>query len=212
MLRTIRLQLRKIRSAKNESGLSPELPRMETPGISKKNRAQHLLQCLHMLLFYFVVLVLSPLLIFSALKLFVFQWIFGISNTDLNADIGSAVGTVIAMHVGLTAYIFRLIAMQEFSKMEKQETLAEWKGLNSQDLGAASVVLLLMFYCVLICIFPIFTFFILKFIVLENVFLVTGIDADIISAIGAVVAVHAALAVYIYRAYYGAAHRLFKTK
>jgi len=106
------------------------------------------------------------------------------------------------MHVLVTGYILRLIFVQEFPRMEKLELWTEWEVLipsQTQIHGPVFIVLLLMSYCSLILGFPIATFFALKFVVLKSF---AHIDADIISAICTVVAVHAAVGFYIYRAIY----------
>jgi len=152
------------------------------------------------LLFFLAVFLFFPVVIFSTFKFFIMEPLYG--NSDTNGAIGSAVATVIVMHVLVTGYILRLIFVQEFPRMEKLELWTEWEVLipsQTQIHGPVFIVLLLMSYCSLILGFPIATFFALKFVVLKSF---AHIDADIISAICTVVAVHAAVGFYIYRAIY----------
>lgn len=148
------------------------------------------------LLLFLTVFLLFPVVIFVIFKFLIMEPLYG--NSDDNVGIGSGVATVIVMHVLVTGYILRLIFLQEISSMEK----LEWEVLmppNTQIHGSVFIVLLLMSYCSLIIGFPIATFFALKFVVLKSY---AHINADIISTICTVVAVHAAVGFYIYRAIY----------
>ncbi|XP_011178177.1 vacuolar ATPase assembly integral membrane protein VMA21 homolog [Zeugodacus cucurbitae] len=71
---------------------------------------------------------------------------------------------------------------------------------DSKDYSAFKVV---FFYCSLIVFLPVATFFLLKSTVLERFFTLSEISTNIYSAVGAVVALHLALGLYIYRAYFG---------
>ncbi|EDW43299.1 uncharacterized protein LOC6607544 [Drosophila sechellia] len=162
----------------------------------KKRRAEYLVERMQRLLLFLTVFLLFPVVIFVIFKFLIMETLYG--NSDDNVGIGSGVATVIVMHVLVTAYILRLIFVQEISSMEK----LEWEVLvppNTQFHGSVFIVLLLMSYCCLIIGFPIATFFALKFVVLKSY---AHINADIISAICTVVAVHAAVGFYIYRAIY----------
>ncbi|XP_016975277.2 uncharacterized protein LOC108041764 [Drosophila rhopaloa] len=173
---------------------------LENESNVKKRRAQYFLGRMQQLLLFLAIFLIFPVVIFCAFKFLVMEPLYGIS--DSNVAIGSAVATVIVMHVLIAGYILRLISMQEFSRMEKLEVWAEWEVLGppqTQMHGPVFIVLLLMSYCSLIIGFPIATFFALKFVVLKSF---AHIDADIISAICTVVAVHAAVGFYIYRAIY----------
>ncbi|KAI8045708.1 uncharacterized protein LOC128266776 [Drosophila gunungcola] len=166
----------------------------------KKRRVEYVLSRMQQLLLFLVIFLFCPVVIFCAFKFLVMEPLYGIS--DSNVAIGAAVATVIVMHVLITGYILRLIFLQEFSRMGKLEVWTEWDipgPPQSQVHGPVFIVLLLMSYCSLIIGFPIATFFALKFVVLKSF---AHIDADIISAICTVVAVHAAVGFYIYRAIY----------
>lgn len=84
------------------------------------------------------------------------------------------------------------------------------KNLNSQqsarkndtkDYNSFKVVL---FYCLLIIFFPVFTFFSIKTFLFDNYFNLEPIRSNIYSAVSAVIALHIALGLYIYKAYFGA--------
>ncbi|XP_067647857.1 vacuolar ATPase assembly integral membrane protein VMA21 homolog [Eurosta solidaginis] len=70
---------------------------------------------------------------------------------------------------------------------------------DSKDYSTFKVV---FFYCSLIVFLPVATFFLLKAIVLDRFFTMSEVTANIYSAVGAVVALHVALGLYIYRAYF----------
>ncbi|XP_017136545.1 vacuolar ATPase assembly integral membrane protein VMA21 homolog [Drosophila miranda] len=71
---------------------------------------------------------------------------------------------------------------------------------DSQDYSSFKTVL---FYCMLIVFLPVITFFLLKAVVLDGFFEMSELKVNIFSAVGAVVALHIALGLYIYRAYFG---------
>ncbi|XP_017493537.1 PREDICTED: vacuolar ATPase assembly integral membrane protein VMA21 homolog [Rhagoletis zephyria] len=71
---------------------------------------------------------------------------------------------------------------------------------DSNDYSAFKVV---FFYCSLIVFLPVATFFLLKSAVLDRLFTMSEITTNIYSAVGAIVALHLALGLYIYRAYFG---------
>ncbi|XP_022212930.1 vacuolar ATPase assembly integral membrane protein VMA21 homolog [Drosophila obscura] len=81
------------------------------------------------------------------------------------------------------------------SKQTKQ------KSEDSQDFSSFKTVL---FYCMLIVFLPVITFFLMKGVVLDGFFKMSEMKVNIFSAVGAVVALHIALGLYIYRAYFGA--------
>ncbi|XP_030571668.1 vacuolar ATPase assembly integral membrane protein VMA21 homolog [Drosophila novamexicana] len=81
-----------------------------------------------------------------------------------------------------------------------QSKLSKQRAHDSQDYSAFKVVL---FYCSLIVFLPIVTFFALKGFLLERFFTMSDMKVNIGSAVGAVAALHIALGVYIYRAYFG---------
>ncbi|XP_016934184.1 vacuolar ATPase assembly integral membrane protein VMA21 homolog [Drosophila suzukii] len=72
---------------------------------------------------------------------------------------------------------------------------------DSQDYSSFKTVL---FYCMLIVFLPVLTFFVLKGFVLDQFLNISEVKVNIASAVGAVVALHLALGLYIYRAYFGA--------
>ncbi|BFF97711.1 vacuolar ATPase assembly integral membrane protein VMA21 homolog [Drosophila madeirensis] len=82
------------------------------------------------------------------------------------------------------------------SKQSKQ------KSEDSQDYSSFKTVL---FYCMLIVFLPVITFFLMKAVVLDGFFDMSEVKVNIFSAVGAVVSLHIALGLYIYRAYFGAA-------
>ncbi|KAH8236783.1 hypothetical protein KR026_010846, partial [Drosophila bipectinata] len=149
------------------------------------------------LIIFLTVFFLCPVVLFFIFKFALLAPFLGIDNS--NAAIGSAVATVIVMHVLIAGYTLRLIFVQEFSRMETLEVWAEWVPPQAQKHGPILIVLLLMSYCSLIIGFPIATFFALKFVVLTSF---EHMDADVISAICTVLAVHTAVGIYIYRATY----------
>ncbi|XP_017082614.1 uncharacterized protein LOC108115599 [Drosophila eugracilis] len=166
----------------------------------KKLRAQYILGRMQQLLLCLTIFLFFPMVIFSGFKFLVMEPLYG--NSDTNVAVGSGVATVIVMHVLITGYILHRIFIQEFSRMDQLEVWSEWEvevPPQIQIHGPVFIVLLLMSYCFLIIVFPIATFFALKFVVLKSF---EHIDADIISAICTVVAVHAAVGYYIYRAIY----------
>lgn len=71
---------------------------------------------------------------------------------------------------------------------------------DSQDYSSFKVVL---FYCSLIVFLPVVTFFALKGFILDQFFTMSEMKVNIGSAVGAVAALHVALGLYIYRAYFG---------
>lgn len=150
------------------------------------------------LLLFLVVFLLCPVVIYSGFKFFILQPLYP-ADPDNNVAIGSAVATVVVMHVLITGYILRVIFAQEFSRLDQLDAFTERETLVPTQHGPVLIVLLLMSYCALIVAFPIATFFALKFVVLKSF---AHIDADIISAICTVVAVHGAVGFYIYRAIY----------
>ncbi|XP_030382582.1 vacuolar ATPase assembly integral membrane protein VMA21 homolog [Scaptodrosophila lebanonensis] len=70
---------------------------------------------------------------------------------------------------------------------------------DSQDYSSLKTVL---FYCSLIVFLPVATFFALKGFVLDKFFSMGELKVNIASAVGAVVALHLAFGLYIYRAYF----------
>ncbi|XP_054733604.1 vacuolar ATPase assembly integral membrane protein VMA21 homolog [Anastrepha obliqua] len=73
---------------------------------------------------------------------------------------------------------------------------------DSKDYSAFKVV---FFYSSLIVFLPVATFFLLKSTVLDRFFTMSEMMTNIYSAVGAIVALHLALGLYIYRAYFGGA-------
>lgn len=57
-------------------------------------------------------------------------------------------------------------------------------------------------YCILIILFPVATFFGFKYVLCDKFFQLTEISSNIYSAVAAVIALHIALGLYIYRAYF----------
>ncbi|XP_039492097.1 uncharacterized protein LOC120452089 [Drosophila santomea] len=209
-------KLRKIYSSgkavrlSSEQCCSKDLNNAEKDSNVKKMRAEYLIERMQRLLLFLTVFLLFPVVIFTVFKFLVMEPLYGIR--DNNVTIGSGMATVIVMHVLVTGYILRLIFIQEFSSMEKLEVWAEWELQVPPPIqvhGPVFIVLLLMSYCFLIIGFPIATFFALKFVVLKSF---AHIDADIISAICTVVAVHAAVGFFIYRAIYAKSATVKSTK
>ncbi|EDW84282.1 uncharacterized protein Dwil_GK13232 [Drosophila willistoni] len=184
----------------NLAGHSQDLPNLEKATRNRTSRAFQFIYGMQQFLYLVAIFMLLPLLIYAGLKLF-----FARTFQDVNADIGSAIGTIVAVHILVIVYIIRL----EFQREEKLQIWSEWNisayqliSNNDQKRGPILIILMLLFYGSLIVLFPISVFFALKFIVLKNFFLITNMDIDIISVIGTVIAVHAAAGFYIYRVYY----------
>lgn len=57
-------------------------------------------------------------------------------------------------------------------------------------------------YCILIILCPVVTFFGCKHLLFDSFFQLTEISSNIYSAVAAVIALHVALGLYIYRAYF----------
>lgn len=58
------------------------------------------------------------------------------------------------------------------------------------------------FYCILIILLPVITFFGAKYIIFDHFLQLSTVSSNIYSAVGAVIALHIALGLYIYRAYF----------
>ncbi|KAI8117289.1 vacuolar ATPase assembly integral membrane protein VMA21 homolog [Lucilia cuprina] len=86
------------------------------------------------------------------------------------------------------------------SEGSKQAKLNKQKSDDVKDYSSFKTVL---FYCSLIVFLPVVTFFFLNTLVLDRFFILTETKSNIYSAVGAVLALHFALALYIYRAYFG---------
>ncbi|KAG4069706.1 hypothetical protein HA402_002285 [Bradysia odoriphaga] len=61
-----------------------------------------------------------------------------------------------------------------------------------------------LFYCLLIIFLPIVTFFSLKYMLFDSVLQATSVQSNIYSAVAAVITLHLALGLYLYRAYFNA--------
>lgn len=57
-------------------------------------------------------------------------------------------------------------------------------------------------YCILIILLPVSTFFGCKYVLCDKFFQLTEVTSNIYSAVAAVIALHVALGLYIYRAYF----------
>ncbi|XP_013101162.1 vacuolar ATPase assembly integral membrane protein VMA21 homolog [Stomoxys calcitrans] len=82
----------------------------------------------------------------------------------------------------------------------KQQKLKKQQSDDAKDYSSFKVVL---FYCSLIVFLPVITFFGLKSVILDRFFNLNDLSSNIYSAVGAVLALHLALGLYIYRAYFG---------
>lgn len=58
------------------------------------------------------------------------------------------------------------------------------------------------FYCILIILLPVSTFFISKYVLFDGYLQLSTVTSNIYSAVCAVIALHLALGLYIYRAYF----------
>ncbi|XP_053689972.1 vacuolar ATPase assembly integral membrane protein VMA21 homolog [Sabethes cyaneus] len=58
------------------------------------------------------------------------------------------------------------------------------------------------FYCILIIVLPVTTFFGCKYFLFDGFLQLTPVSSNIYSAVAAVIALHIALGLYIYRAYF----------
>ncbi|XP_002134412.3 vacuolar ATPase assembly integral membrane protein VMA21 homolog [Drosophila pseudoobscura] len=74
---------------------------------------------------------------------------------------------------------------------------ASQQSKDSQDYSSFKTVL---FYCMLTVCLPVVTFFLLRVVVLDGFFEMSKLKVDIFSSVGAVVSLHMALGLYIYRA------------
>ncbi|XP_062561721.1 vacuolar ATPase assembly integral membrane protein VMA21 homolog [Armigeres subalbatus] len=77
---------------------------------------------------------------------------------------------------------------QQLSKTEQRDEYRNFKVVFS--------------YCILIILFPVATFFGCKHLLFDSFFQLTEISSNIYSAVAAVIALHIALGLYIYRAYF----------
>ncbi|XP_017122041.1 vacuolar ATPase assembly integral membrane protein VMA21 homolog [Drosophila elegans] len=75
---------------------------------------------------------------------------------------------------------------------------------QSHDLQDYSSFKTVLYYCMLIVFLPVLTFFVLKGFVLDRFLDISEVKVNIAAAVGAVISLHIALALYIYRAYFGA--------
>lgn len=71
----------------------------------------------------------------------------------------------------------------------------------SNENSAFQVVL---FYCLLIICMPIITFFLTKYYLFDSILSLSAVQSNIYAAISAVIALHVALGLYLYRAYFEA--------
>lgn len=58
------------------------------------------------------------------------------------------------------------------------------------------------FYCILIILLPVSTFFATKYVLFDGYFQLSSVTSNIYSAVAAVITLHFALGLYIYRAYF----------
>lgn len=58
------------------------------------------------------------------------------------------------------------------------------------------------FYCILIILLPVSTFFATKYVLFDGYFQLSSVSSNIYAAVAAVIALHIALGLYIYRAYF----------
>ncbi|TMW50498.1 hypothetical protein DOY81_004426 [Sarcophaga bullata] len=86
------------------------------------------------------------------------------------------------------------------SETAKQNKQNRQMSDDAKDYSSFKTVL---FYCSLIVFLPVLTFFLLKGLVLDRFFEIAEMKSNIYSAVGAVLALHLALGLYIYRAYFG---------
>ncbi|XP_037896381.1 vacuolar ATPase assembly integral membrane protein VMA21 homolog [Glossina fuscipes] len=75
----------------------------------------------------------------------------------------------------------------------------------SNDMKDYSSFKIVLFYCSLIVFLPVLIFFCMKSVFLDRLFTMTEVTSNIYSAVAAVLALHLALALYIYQAYFGTA-------
>lgn len=74
--------------------------------------------------------------------------------------------------------------------------------LNSNSAASSSAFQVVLFYCLLIIFLPIATFFLTKYYLFDTILSLTAVQSNIYAAVSAVVALHVALALYLYRAYF----------
>ncbi|XP_033234500.1 vacuolar ATPase assembly integral membrane protein VMA21 homolog [Drosophila pseudoobscura] len=107
--------------------------------------------------------------------------------------------------IGISSKIFRKMT----SKTKKtsagiggaaaRSKQARQQSEDSQDYSSFKTVI---FYWMLIVFLPVITFFLLKAVVLDGSFGMSELKVNISSAVGAMVALHIALGLFIYRAYF----------
>ncbi|XP_031631084.1 vacuolar ATPase assembly integral membrane protein VMA21 homolog [Contarinia nasturtii] len=87
---------------------------------------------------------------------------------------------------------------------KRNKTSLESQHNNAENLAKKQqeVFFVILFYCLLIIISPIATFFGSKYFIYDSLF--DPIPSNIWAAVSAVVALHIALGLYLYRAYFGA--------
>lgn len=77
------------------------------------------------------------------------------------------------------------------SKNKQQEQRNEYRNFR-----------VVFFYCILIILLPVSTFFASKYVLFDGYLQLSSVSSNIYSAVCAVIALHVALGLYIYRAYF----------
>ncbi|XP_055529985.1 vacuolar ATPase assembly integral membrane protein VMA21 homolog [Wyeomyia smithii] len=85
--------------------------------------------------------------------------------------------------------------------MSKTKSKAQQLSKNEQRIEYRNFRVV-FFYCILIIILPVATFFGSKYFLFDGFLQLTPVTSNIYSAIAAVIALHIALGLYIYRAYF----------
>lgn len=76
-------------------------------------------------------------------------------------------------------------------QVSKNEQRAEYRNFR-----------VVFFYCILIILLPVITFFATKHFLFDGYLQLSSVSGNIYSAVAAVIALHVALGLYIYRAYF----------
>lgn len=95
------------------------------------------------------------------------------------------------------------LCILNLSHFNLQRNKSNLEAQNSQQNDASrDVFFVILFYCLLIIVSPIVTFFGSKYFIFDSLF--EPVPSNIWAAVSAIVALHAALGLFLYRAYFGA--------
>lgn len=86
-------------------------------------------------------------------------------------------------------------------KMSKSKSRQQQVSKNEQNTEYRNFRVV-FFYCILIIVLPVTTFFGSKHVIFDGLLQLSTVNSNIYSAVSAVIALHIALGLYIYRAYF----------